>query len=347
MATTNPAEAARRFDKRIREQLPFEMCDYAERTAAAGPVALDNPRIRDLIDWFCDKYLPSSGLKPRNIQKYDQVLRDYQLWARRNHIGRVQQVTYAGVLEFLEWLSGLSPTKRAKRPRAVKTRDDIKAILRGMFRTCVDVGLLTASHIARWETRTIRSPDRPTFALTRDELVRVLEIIHDQAPYIEPVIRWMVLTGCGISDAVDLRWSQVHDTHVRRRHIKTEIIAYSLCDAARAILDAAKAAEPGPNNEVFTNARGNVLTTNSVYRSFVRALQRSGFTVTRDGQALGRRSQDPPAYLWHPYGHLGCPPGLLQRQMGHRRLETTMRYYHPDPDAGLAFAQKLADTLLK
>lgn len=53
--------------------------------------------------------------------------------------------------------------------------------------------------------------------------------------------------------------------------------------------------------------------------------------------------------LRHTYAthmaELGCPAPVLMAQLGHRKIETTMRYYHSDPEQVATWAQRYEDWL--
>lgn len=342
-------EALARFEIFKRDVLPGLITEHQrnlQQTDHPDSQAGD-PRISDLANWYVTKYCPSADLAPRSIQKYAQVVDDFTIYCRGHNIGRVSQVSYSTILEFTEWLSSRAPNKRAKGPKAPKTRNDVKATLRRWFNCCVDAGQLDATPVAKWF---IKKPKGGTsgkrIALTPDECTQCIHVLTEQAPYVADLAGFLLYTGCRISDALDLRWSQIDGNTVRRRQVKGNMPhQFSLNAQARAILDRARQGTPGPHGEVFTNTEGRPWTYNGAYRAITRALTRGAFWVIRDGQT---HSVDLHT-LRHTYAtisaNLGCPAPILMQQLGHTSIETTMQYYHPDPTASAAWSERYAQLL--
>lgn len=311
-------------------QREWELRKQAEQDAAS------NPRLDDLHDWFTRTYLADQHLAEKTRAKYRQVLLDFVRWSQAHHVGRVHQLSYAKVLEWLDWSAAARPGAHTQ-----KTRNDHKGILRRMLLAAVKAGLLDKAPITDWQIKKA-PPAADTFALTKAELAEVLAIIREEAPQISHIVQYMCYTGCRPSDAVDLRRSQLGQDYVRRRQLKTRQVAtYSLCQRAQAVIqhEIARGIDH-PDGYVFTTSLGTPYAVNALYKQFSRALSRRGLTVTRDGQSFTVDLKT----LRHTYGshmaHLGCPAFLLQRQMGHTRIETTLQYYHADPAEGLKWAEK-------
>jgi integrase len=299
----------------------------------------DDPTIRHLVRWYLDTYLPDQERAPRTVAKYSQVLEDLLTYCRSHHIGRAQQLSYTQLLRFTEWLGTVH---REKATHAPKTRNDAKAIIRSMMLAAVRAGELQRSPIQHWEIRKSGTDDTTQTALTPAECARLLAVIDAEAPHIAPVVRFCLWSGQGIADVLGLRWSQVHGDRVRRARTKTgKLAVYGLSTDAQALLAALRQANTGPY--VFTNTAGQRHAYNAVQKAFSRALARAGYSVTRDGQEIVPTLHT----LRHTYAthmaHLGCPPMVLMSQLGHKRIETTLRYYHSDPDQVTAWAQKYGD----
>ena len=275
-----------------------------------------NPRLRDLIDYYIETWMPNRNRKPRAIQTNEGILREFELYCRGRHIGRANQLSPKLIEDYTAWLrSGTNAPATA--------RNKIAAI-RACLNAAVATELLTESPIKRWLMPNV--PDPEIDPLKPHELQEVLAIITEHAPRISNIIHWIAHTGNRPSDARTLTWDQI-DIKLRTVHrpqVKTARLAeYQLSDQALATLEAERHRNrPGPRNEVFTNPDGLPFTRNYLLRVFKQAL---------------RAAHHPQVHriniktLRHTFGYImanyaGCPLPILQRLMGHSDIKTTMKY---------------------
>lgn len=349
-------EALDAFEKFKLHDLPGMIADHALRVQALAFEAKEtkkDPRISDLVTWYCDRHLADLGRAPNTIKKYQSVLGNFEVFCKARHVGRVSQLSYERITEFLDWLASFVDGKLHRGAPQVKGhthgyRDDCKSIIRGWLNAAIEAGRVESPPIAKWFIVKGGEEEPDTFALTPKELRLCLKTVDEEAPTISNIIRFMAHTGTRPSDALDLRWSQVNmaEGYARRKQVKTKNLAtYSLNQDALEALNAEHERRAEKASFVFTNTFHKPYTYNTIYLIFTRALARVGFTVERDGAERTVNLK----CLRHTYGtlmaHLGCPPFLLQRQMGHTRIETTLRYYHVDPAEGLKWAVKFSESI--
>lgn len=354
LRTGDAAEAEIRFEAFKRDLLPGIVAQHAldsrAPVAEAAPTKTD-PSIGELVRWYCDIHLKDLRREESTIHKYSSILGNFEVFCRSRNIGRVSQVSYDRIGEFLDWLSVFGREKLHRDQAEAKSlspkyRDNCKTILRAWLYAAKEAEKLADIPVKKWFISNSRKRVTDTFAMNAKELRECLSIVQREAPHLNNIVLFMAHTGCRVSDARDLRWSQVNKEgrYARRHQIKTKNLAtYSLNDTSLAAVLAEEARKTEKAGHVFTNDLHQAFSYNSIYRGFTRALERADFTVTRDGED---RRVDLKC-LRHTYGtimaHLGCPPFLLQRQMGHQKIETTLQYYHVDPSEGLKWAERFEE----
>lgn len=294
------------------QQLPRIQRHYDLEHRDARP----DPLLRTLIDDFVTKHLPNLGRAPKTISKADQELFEFQRFCAGRNIGRVSQLSLRLIDEYQAFLraEGLSP-------RTVRNR---LAMIRAMLNASVERETIAASPIKKWFLPKIADVER--FAPTPLEVGQILAIIGEHAPDYLNIVSWIALTGNREGDAIHLQRTQVDlkNRFVIRTQEKTKFLhKYEISAAAAAVI----------RNELnrgirspylFTDARGNPFTANRLYHQFTRALKRAGFhrhvTIHDLRHAFATNMVNDPD---NP-----CPLPKMQQYLGHRRIETTMRYQH-------------------
>lgn len=303
------------------------------RDGAVGPAAqAPNPRIAELVTYYVDTYLPAKAAAPRTITKARQVLGEFQLYLAGRHIGRVQQLTRTHVDEHVADLRS--------RGKSAKSIADRLGLIRACLNANVEADRLEASPIRKWLMPTASDPEIDP--LTPKQLTKVLATVEERRPDLYPIVAWIALTGNRPSDAVSLRWRQV-DTQagvVSRTHVKVKkLSSYQVSPAALQIL---RSQEHNRKHDglVFLQPDGAPYTVNVLYRAFTRCLQ------AKPAFERPVNLKD----LRHTFGYtmvnlVRCPLPVVQVLMGHRLIETTLKYVRPGNAAeDLAAFDKLLKT---
>lgn len=314
--TADPAEAERVYAAMIRD-IEQEVRDGRSRQI---PERQANPKIADLCDYYVKTHLPNKNAKPRSIQRAQQVLREFELFLAGHRIGRVQQLTRTALDAHVAEL------RERKPPQSAKSIQGRLILIRAMLNAALQAELIPESPIKRWLMPT--APEPEIDPLTPDQLRRVLELIRERAPHIEPVARWIALTGNRPSDALDLRWRQVDFTAglVARTQVKTRRLAtYEVSPEAIAILrtEDQRFAHTA-SDVVFRDRHGQPMTVNKLYHDFTRALAaKPAFERPVNLKDLRH------TFAYRLVNELGCPLPTVQQLMGHRNIETTLKYVRP------------------
>jgi integrase len=179
-----------------------------------------------------------------------------------------------------------------------------------------------------------------------EKLFRTLQTMEDQLRIRRPAadaIRLIALTGCRRGEAAGLLWRHVERARLvflprehkaGRRTGKPRIIA--LPSAAQAII--ARQPEGGPNDYVFTPARG----------------EGGAIELTHVWDKVRAEAKLPPKVTLHGLRHstashmamAGAEAAQIMAALGHRQLSTVQRYIHFAKDARAALAETAAATAL-
>lgn len=275
-----------------------------------------NPLIRTLIDDFVNRHLPNLGRAPKTIAKADQELWEFQRFCAAHNIGRVTQLSLRLIDDYQAILRG-----EGLAPRTVRNR---LAMIRAMLNAAVARETIAASPVKKWFMPKV--PDVERFPPTPREVGQILAIIDERAPDYLNIISWIALTGNREGDAVRIQRSQVDLKHrfVIRTQEKTKFLhKYEISEAAAAVVR--RELNRGVDTPyLFTDRNGRPFSTNRLYHQYTRALRAAGFhrhvTLHDLRHAFATNMvNDPDA---------PCPLPKMQQYMGHRRIETTMRYQH-------------------
>jgi integrase len=329
--TSDSAEVDEAVEYWLQTQLPLLLAEKERREAQTQPANNGNdPSVRDLVLWYTTVFLPNRA-KPRTVQKYSQVLSDFTVYCTSHHCGRVSQLTQRRIDEWQIWMQEHRPPRKGKDSRGGKTRRDEMAIIRAWLNAAVAAEELASSPISRWNMP--KKPKGKPRPLRESEMVESLTLIKDKAPEVHNLATFLAYSGFSISDAMDLRWSDVDldNGWIDRDRIKTEErLNYPLGPKLRQCieLERGRQTKPRPSEEVFRNERGRPWSYNSAYRHITRAMA---------GTALEGRVT--PHVYRHTFISLGAnadppiPPKVLQCLAGHADLKTTLGFY-----TGVTFA---------
>jgi len=334
--TTDITQAARELDALLPAITQDIRKDIAAGAARSHDLSNPDPRISELADWYTQTHMPFMGSKPPTIEKAVQVLREFELWAKAHNIGRVSQISMSRIQEFAAWgdkqrQQGIKP----KGPRAPKTVHNHVAQLRSWLLAAVNAGKLDQSPIKKWLLPNV--PEKEVAVLSRGEVLALIDAVKEhQADYYAP-IALAAHTGLRIADVIDLRKDQVlADRIVRPQNKVTRAVAIPITPSIRAALSAAISSGNGPKAHVCVHPR---LRAPFRKNSLLRAVQRAAVLAKlefRPTIKILRAS-------WATFlAESGCPPKVLMELMGHKNLETTLKFYvRAGFDAAVSFLAQL------
>jgi integrase len=330
-ATEDAAEAFEAFKS---EQLPGIIRDYIERPPEhqEKPQQAPGARIRDVIDWYINSHLPFLGREPRTIERYDQILRDFELYCRAHHIGRVSQISWARIEEWQKWMAEHRPAKNGYGRSQISKRDEV-SVVRRMFTAAEETQKIDRSPVVKWFIPKVKKQSKYK-ALSFEQLRELLRLVDQYEPVIAPVVHWLALTGWRMEDVLDLRWKEVDLKRgvIDRMQLKVnDTLDYPLTPALRVILDRVPLSTG--DTLVFPLPVGASERTLASKRSIYvhRHLTRMCERVENFPRVIPRDLRKTFCTLMasgamHPQG-IPCPPKVLQHLAGHKKVETTLDYY--------------------
>lgn len=291
--------------------------DLRSGATQAHEAAKSDPRIKDLMDWYIDTHLPFMGAKPKTIAKAEQVLRDFEIYARGHHLGRVRQITMTKIQEFAAWKD--KETGRTK-PMAPKTVHAHVAMIRAWLLAAVDAHKLEVSPVRKWLLPRLQRTD--VQALSRPDVLALLEAVATHEPDTWAPIAFAAHTGLSVIDIITLPADAVKADRITRRRTKTgNRVDIPITPPVRAALDAGKAAAIGPSRFAFTHPRTQgPFTEQTLLRAVKRAAASAALPFIPTMKLL-RASYG----TW--LAENGCSPKLLAELMGHSDPAMTFKYY--------------------
>lgn len=317
LGTTDRDEAEARMEAWAQDVLPSLKRDY-QILETAEREDQDDPRLSTLFDYFLDTYCRAKGLSESSLKRYREALRDFELFARKRHVGRASQLSRRIVDEW--------SVDMADRNWQPKTRHTNITTLRACLNALTETGVLTYAPIQKWLTPKAQDPE--VYPLELEQVRRVLAIVAEHQPNIANVVQWIAHTGNRPSDAQTLLWRQIdmQTATVDRTQIKTGRLAqYQLSAKAMAVLKAElKRNRPGPQGEVFTNTDGEPFNPNYILRLMKRALDAGGFKERPVTLKDLRHT-----FAYHLVNTVNTPLPIVQVLLGHRDIKMTMRYVRP------------------
>jgi len=244
--------------------------------------------------------------------------RSWSADATRLHVGLVarlgdlpiDEVSHHDLEAVLQWL-------RDERGNGPSTLNRHRALWKLLFRHAIDDGVIEGDPTKR--LRQLREPPPKDRYLSAHEVERLLRSAETaRNPYLLPIITIALATGMRKGEILALRWDDCdrHRKTVLIRDGKTGHRTIPLPDTVDSVLTSLPRVENNPH--LFPSYRGG----------HMRRID-DGWRAIRDLAGLpGLRIHD----LRHTFGSSladrGVPIHLIQKLMGHRCIETTMRYIH-------------------
>ena len=336
LAYTPPGQPRVRIStgqKDLADALAFARAfDYnAAHTEAqdAAPIEISNesdPRLSKIFAWYTDTYLPNRNTAPGSIVDIEGSLDQFQDWARRNRITRVQQVRPARIEEFIKFLR----TEIKNSPRTIEKK---LSALRSCFNAATAKELIDAPPVDRWEMP--RYPKPEIDFLNPDQLRTLLAAILPHCGRHAPAIQFIAATGNRPEGARTVQWKHIdldraiiHRPEVKVKHLAT----YPISPLAITAITAAPGDKSKPTALVFPAPRsGQPYGKNTLRNIFQTAITAAG--LDHDFAWVNLKT------LRHTFGHINAnypvhngapmPLPMLQQCMGHTDIQTTMKYVKP------------------
>lgn len=313
--TESVREANAVRDAWAEQHLPRLLEHDAITTATQTGSPAPDPSISTLTEWYVNTHLVYLGRKPKTITKVSQVLRELEMFCKARHIGRVSQLSMPTLQAYLQWADQFHPAGH----RAAKTKSVNIAIVRSWVNACVDAGFLESSPVRKWIMPQVPRPT-PT-ALTDAQRDALLDAVRLHSPDAYPIVLLIAWTGFRPSDAIDLRWADVRDDRIVRDQIKTGYqVDIPITPPIREALELSGNSGQLPEAHVFTRADGSPWPP----RVLLSRVQTAAHEAPLPFHAHLKLLRTTYA-TW--LARRGANPKLHQALLGHRDLQTTLRYY--------------------
>jgi len=256
--------------------------------ALGAPTATETPIEKGIADYF---EVNTSRLRPRTLSTYTEAIEKFRTWLSNNSVYQVEQLTKGKLSEFRSFLIMQKKTviaegghrgerKKTEQPKSPfsinKDLHSVKGlvnfwrsreILRSLDKDGISDALknvptakeapayLSPSDCRKLLEASIRH-DRETFSETRDEHSG-LKPVGSTLRYepIMPFVTFLLLTGCRLGEALNLRWSdidldaldaegrKVGEIHLQATQTKTKryrTIGLEVCPSLRSLLSETK-----------------------------------------------------------------------------------------------------------
>ena len=281
------------------------------------------------IDCLCNRFLAEYAehhCKPSTRKGYEIVIRT----CIKPNLGprKVRDVNRADVVELHHGLR----SKPYMANRAV-------SILSKMFNLAEDWGLRSDGTNPARRIRKFREEEKKRY-LSDDEQARLGSALTDaletgqETPYVVSAIFLLMLTGCRLSEILTLQWDYVTATHMELPDSKTGRRRIPLPREAYDILMTLSRRKGNPY-VILGEADGGHLVN----------LQKPWLRIRKVAGLEDVRMHD----LRHTYASVavmsGIDPFMLKEIMGHKNLQTTLRYAHFADDAVQSAAGSVASRL--
>lgn len=269
---------------------------------------LRNPTVSALCDRFLEDYA-QHHCKPRTVQTY----RSYIETSIRPLLGtrKIVDLTRADIVAFHHSLRD----RPYMANRAVAT-------LSRMFNLAEDWGLRTDGANPARRIKKFREEEKKRY-LSEDEQARLGKALSDalergtETEYAVTAITLLVLTGCRLNEILTLKWDYVTPRHLELPDSKTGRRRIPLPREAYELIGSLPRREGNPYVILGETPDGHLVN-----------LQKSWLRIKAAAGLHDVRMHD----LRHTYASVavmsGIDPFLLKEIMGHKSLQTTLRYAH-------------------
>lgn len=282
-----------------------------------------SPLYQDFIALYWKQISPK--WKPGTLETHDGY--------RRKHLDHAFAGMYIDEIEQADVLAWFNKVSTKSGPGAGNRCFEI---LRAMF-----------NHAERWGMRPEGSNPCSFIRLNRrrkcerflssQEIARLGEVLRrksDKQPLHATIVYLLLLTGCRLSEIVDLTWSEVKGGKLLLHDSKTGPRTVWLGDEARGLL------------EVLERRGGSVpVFWNKLTEQPVRDISRFWAEVKAEANLSGVRLHDlRHSFASHAAARSETLP-MIAKLLGHARLHTTSRYAHLDDGAVIEAAERIGELI--
>lgn len=266
------------------------------------------PTIASLCDRFLDEYA-AVHCKPSTVRSYRCVIEQ----CVRPALGprKIVDITRADIVEFHHRL-------RATPYMANRS----VSMLSKMFNLAEDWGLRSDGTNPARRIKRFREEEKKRF-LNEQEQTRLWQALAaaleegEESIYAVSAIQLLILTGCRLGEILTLQWSYVTAHHLELPDSKTGRRRIPLPREAYDILSALPRKPGNPYVILGESEDGHLV---NLQKTWLRVRKRAGLSDVRMHD------------LRHTYASVavmsGIDPFLLKEIMGHKNLQTTLRYAH-------------------
>lgn len=283
------------------------------------------PTVNSLCDRFLQEYT-AHHCKPSTAKGYRSVIERTvhpQLGTRQ-----IADVTRADIVEFHH-------NMRARPYMANRAA----SMLSKMFNLAEDWGLRTDGTPPARRIKKFREEEKKRY-LSEDEQMRLGNVLahvleaERETPYVVSAIYLLMLTGCRLGEILNLQWDFVTAHHLELPDSKTGRRRIPLPREAYEIIMALPRKEGNPYVILGESEEGPLV---NLHKPWLRIKKLAGLEDVRMHD------------LRHTYASVavmsGIDPFLLKEIMGHKSLQTTLRYAHLSDDAVQRAAGSVASRL--
>lgn len=319
LGTTDPVKAVELLATWKVEGFPKHKALWeAERNLGTDNIvsfaaAQRNPTIAAIFDNYLSQEMPNKNRKPTSIHKHRQQLRDFELWLGQHRIGRAQQLSREVIKRYQADLRS--------RNKSIKTVHNYLTTIRACLNAAVDVDLIAQSPFRSKDLPTVPQVEKVVYSPR--VISALLYMVRDHDPVIYPPVLQIATTGNRPSDVVDLLAHQVDlkAGWITRLQVKVPRLGrYAIGpEVVKSIRNLGPRLAGG---HVYLDDNGKRWTVDKLYNRYVRLLaaidfpHRITFLDLRNSYATNQ-ANDPNDPM---------PVHILQAQLGHSDINTTLRY---------------------
>lgn len=286
---------------------------------------LDAPTVSSLCDRFMQQYV-AHHCKPTTADGYEILIRRYI--KPRLGAWKIVDVTRADVVAFHHGMRDLP--YMANRAASVLSK---------LFNLAEDWGLRTEGSNPARRIQKYKEEEKKRY-LTDEEQHRLGMVMAEaletgqESVYAISAVYLLMLTGCRLGEILTLQWDFVRPNHLELPDSKTGRRRIPLPREARDIIYSLPKVEGNPYVIIGEGEKGHLV---NLQKTWDRLKKKAGISDVRMHD------------LRHTYASVavmnGIDPFLLKEIMGHKNLQTTLRYAHFADDAVQKAAGAVASRL--
>ena len=275
------------------------------------------------IDWFIDAIWSQKGLAKLTLDAYQQDLKYFSIWLRREHDQALLTADRSAIQAYLAY--------RFEAGASVRSTARLLSTLKQYYQYLVNNGRRQDNPTALIDAPKVRHSLPVTLSETDIELLFAApDINSDYGIRDRCMLELMYSSGLRVSELVSLSFNQI-DIHSGLARLtgkgnKERIIPigeealYWLCRYLKQSRNHFMRPDK-VNDKLFLSSRGSAITRQAVWQNIKRYLQIAGVKTTCSPHSLRH------AFATHLLNH-GADLRTIQLLLGHSNLSTTQIYTH-------------------